>query len=316
MLYGRELSSLLAEPWDLVHCWEEPYVAAAYQIARRVSPDVPLVFATFQNIAKRYPPPFNWFERYSMNRADGVVAFGRTVADVLASKERGRVSVRRAEARPRPVAVIPPGVDLAAFRPDEARRAETLTRLGWPDGPPVVGFLGRFAPEKGVELLTTILDRMKTPWRALLVGTGPLEGTLTAWGRRHGDRVRIVTTAQHDDVPAYLNAMDVLCAPSQTTARWREQFGRMLIEAFASGVAVIASTSGEIPYVVADAGLLVPEDDPSQWQRAIEALTIDRARRCELARRGRARAELAYGWPMVARQHLDFFERVIAGRAS
>jgi glycosyltransferase involved in cell wall biosynthesis len=316
MRYGRELSSLLAEPWDLVHCWEEPYVAAAHQIARRVSPDVPLVFATFQNIVKRYPPPFNWFERSSMNRADGVVAFGRTIADVLASKDRERMSVRGTEARPRPVAVIPPGVDLGEFRPDDARRAAMLMRLGWSSGPPVVGFLGRFVPEKGVQLLTAVLDRVKTPWRALLVGTGPLEDTLAAWGRRHGDRVRVVTTAQHDDVPAYLNAMDVLCAPSQTTAGWREQFGRMLIEAFASGVAVIASTSGEIPYVVAEAGLLMPEDDPSQWQQAIEMLTTERGRRCELARRGRVRAESVYGWPVVARQHLDFFERVITGRAS
>ena len=207
-------------------------------------------------------------------------------------------------------------MDLGEFRPDEARRAATLTRLGWSDGPPVVGFLGRFVPEKGVQLLTSVLDRIETPWRALLVGTGPLEDTLTAWGRCQGDRVRIVTTAQHDDIPAYLNAMDVLCAPSQTTARWREQFGRMLIEAFASGVAVVASTSGEIPYVVANAGLVVPENDPSQWQQAIEMLTMDRVRRCELGRRGRARAESVYGWPVVARQHLDFFERVIAGRAS
>ena len=101
MRYGRDLSSLLDEPWDVVHCWEEPYVAAAYQVAHRISPDVPLVLATFQNIAKRYPPPFNWIERYSMNRADGIVAFGRTIADVLESRDGGRVSVRRAETRPR-----------------------------------------------------------------------------------------------------------------------------------------------------------------------------------------------------------------------
>jgi glycosyltransferase involved in cell wall biosynthesis len=88
----------------------------------------------------------------------------------------------------------------------------------------------------------------------------------------------------------------------------------MLIEAFASGVAVVASTSGEIPYVVADAGLLVAEDDLPGWQHAIEMLTTERARRCELARRGRERAESVYGWPVVARQHLDFFERVMAGR--
>ena len=112
MRYGRKLSSLLAEPWDLVHCWEEPYVAAAHQIARQVSPDVPLVFATFQNIAKRYPPPFNWIERYSMKRADGVIAFGQTIADVLA-RTNANESRTAEETRPRPVAVIPPGVDLS-----------------------------------------------------------------------------------------------------------------------------------------------------------------------------------------------------------
>ena len=79
MRYGRGLSSLLAEPWDLVHCWEEPYVAAAAQIAHGIAPNVPLVLATFQNLTKRYPPPFNWIERYSMARADGVIAL--SVAD-------------------------------------------------------------------------------------------------------------------------------------------------------------------------------------------------------------------------------------------
>ena len=309
MRYGRELSSLLAEPWDLVHCWEEPYVAAAAQIARGVAPDVPLVLATFQNIAKKYPPPFNWIERYSMARADGVIAFGRTTAEVMAARGFNSAAVKN-------VAVIPPGVDLTQFRPDEARRAATLARCGWSDGIPVVGFLGRLVPEKGIELLTTVLDRMTSQWRALVVGSGRLEEAVSAWAGRHADRVRVVTTAQHDEVPAYLNAMDVLCAPSQTTPRWREQFGRMLIEAFASGVAVIASTSGEIPYVVADAGLLVAEDDLPGWQHAIEMLTMEQVRRCELARRGRERAESVYGWPVVARQHLDFFERVMASRRS
>src|SRR5436190_9143296 len=128
MRYGRGLSSLLAEPWDLVHCWEEPYVAAAAQIARGIAPDVPLVLATFQNIAKRYPPPFNWIERYSMSRANGVIAFGQTAAETLASTDQG--SGRWTETRPPLVAVIPPGVDLTQFRPDAARRAATLSSLG------------------------------------------------------------------------------------------------------------------------------------------------------------------------------------------
>jgi glycosyltransferase involved in cell wall biosynthesis len=241
-----------------------------------------------------------------MCRADGVVAFGHTAAEVIAL--RGFDGSK--------TAVIPPGVDLNAFRPDDRRRGEALASLDWSGTIPVVGFLGRLVGEKGIDLLMTALDGVATPWRALIVGSGPLEVEVRAWAQRYGNRVRVVTTARHDDVPAYLNAMDVLCAPSRTTGRWREQFGRMLIEAFASRVAVIASASGEIPYVVGDAGWLVPEDAPALWRDAIQTLMTDRARRCELARRGRDRAESVYAWPVVAKQHAEFFDRVVASRAS
>jgi glycosyltransferase involved in cell wall biosynthesis len=121
----------------------------------------------------------------------------------------------------------------------------------------------------------------------------------------------VVADAAHSDVPKYLNAVDVLCAPSQTTERWREQFGRMLTEAFASGVAVVASRSGEIPHVVADAGVLLAERDLDGWTAAIDLLARDEGRRAELGRRGRARAESTFAWPVVARQHLDFFNELL-----
>ena len=124
----------------------------------------------------------------------------------------------------------------------------------------------------------------------MFVGGGPLEGYLRDWGRHFGDRVRVVTGVEHDRVPAHLNAMDVLCAPSQTTARWREVFGRMAIEAFACGVPVIGSDSGEIPRVVADAGVIVREGDVEDLSRAIERFLNDPALRREYAGRGIARA--------------------------
>lgn len=302
MLYGRRLGELLREPWDLVHCWEEPYVASAAQVAFSARPEAPVVFATFQNIAKHYPPPFNWFERYTMSRAAVVIAFGRTVFDVVSARASTGTPMR----------VISPGVDVARFKPDPDAGARLRASYGWRDDVPVVGFIGRFVAEKGCRLLMEILDRVEAPWRAVLVGRGPLESDLRAWGRRHGDRVRIETAVRHDDIPTYLNAMDLLCAPSQTTPRWREQFGRMLIEAFACGVPVIASDSGEIPHVVADAGLVVPEGDVAAWTGAVARAIGDAALRADLARRGRSRAESTFAWPVVARQHLDFFEEIVS----
>lgn len=305
MLYGWPLRRLLREQWDLVHCWEEPYVAAAAQVARWNRRGTPLVLATFQNIDKTYPPPFSWFEKYTRSRASGIVAYGRTIQTVL--NDRGWASPSR---------IIPPGVDTARFAPDANARAEIRASLGWSDDIAVIGFLGRFVPEKGILELTSTLDRLTSPWRALLVGSGPLEPELRRWAARHEGRVAITTAVPHDEVPRWLNAMDMLAAPSKTTPQWREQFGRMLIEAFACGVPVVASDSGEIPHVVADAGLIVGESDDEGWRNAIGTLVADPARRRRLGSLGRERAVTVFDWSVVARAHLDFFDELLARPAA
>jgi glycosyltransferase involved in cell wall biosynthesis len=86
----------------------------------------------------------------------------------------------------------------------------------------------------------------------------------------------------------------------------------MLIEAMACGIPVLASDSGEIPHVVADAGVVIREDDPLQWTETIDTLVGDAAMRAELAHRGLARVRAQFAWPIVARRHLDFFTEVLA----
>ncbi|HKO97114.1 MAG TPA: glycosyltransferase family 4 protein [Pyrinomonadaceae bacterium] len=308
MLYGRELQTILSERWDLVHCWEEPFIFAGGQVARWLPKDTSLVFATFQNIEKSYPPPFSWIENYAMRRASGWIAFGHTVEETLS---------RRPLYQKRAQQTIPLGVDLSRFYPDREAGQRVRELLGWSDdGPPVIGFMGRFVPAKGIELLMKVLDGLEKPWRALFIGAGPLEKDLRNWALRYPDRIKVVTDVKHDGVPAYLNAMDVMCAPSQTTAAWREQLGRMLIEAFACGVPVVASDSGEIPYVVGDAGVVVPEADEAAWMSVISELLENPQRRADLARRGLERVHTHFAWPVIARQHLDFFENVLENRSA
>jgi len=300
MAYESNLRALLRQPWDVIHVWEEPYILAGSQIAALTPHAARLVYASAQNIAKRYPPPFNLLERYTMQRAAGWIGFGETVAATL--RRKGVYSDR-------PHRVIPLGVDTSVFRPRPELAEAALRELGWEraEDQPVVGYLGRFVAEKGLRLLMRALDGAGGKMRALFVGGGPLEDELRQWAGRHGQRVRILTGVRHDEVPRWLNAMDILCAPSQTTARWREQFGRMLIEAFASGVAVIASDSGEIPHVMGDAGMVVGEADESGWAAAVGELIGNERRRRELAERGLERARQCFAWPVVARQHLEFF---------
>jgi phosphatidylinositol alpha-1,6-mannosyltransferase len=305
LMWYADLGRVLDASWDVVHCWEEPYVLAGAQVARRTPRDARLVIASFQNLAKQYPWPFSAFERATMARADGWIAFGQTVHDTL--------SARRVYAD-KPSRVIPPGVDVTCFRPDAAAGRRTRDRLGWAPTDRVVGFLGRFVPEKGISVLLDALRNTTTPWRALFIGGGPMQDAIQRFAAEHPGRVHIQTGVAHDEVPMWLNAMTLLCAPSRTTPGWREQFGRMLIEAMACGVPVIASDSGEMPSVVGEAGVVLAEQDVTAWTRAIDRLLGNDAVLREHAASGLARANTRFAWPVVARAHLAFFEALTEGR--
>ena len=304
--YGPDLRSLLRERWDVVYAWEEPYVVAGYQISTWSPPESVFTISTLQNIRKRFPPPFSWLERQTLGRADGWIYCGQSAYEAQKDK-RGYAN--------KPSRLGPLGVDVKLFRADPAARRQVREELGWDaEGPPVVGFVGRFVPEKGLDLLMRVLDRVRAPWRALFIGGGVVEPEIRAWMNGKKDRVRIVTVP-HDRVPPYLNAIDLLCAPSKTRKNWREQFGRMLVEAGACGIPVIGSDSGEIPFVIADAGIIVGEDDETTWTARIEELLESPDRRREFGQRGLARAHDTYAWPVIARTYLGFFEELLDARS-
>src|SRR5439155_790451 len=260
-------------------------------------------YRTAQSLNKWYPPPFNWIERYDMERAAGWICSGTLVAQTLGA--------RQMYAR-RPMRLIPLGVDTNVFKPDRAAGESILRKLNWEsNGPPVIGYLGRFTQAKGLQLLMNVLEDLGIPWRALFVGAGPMEGELRSWAEAFGDRIRICSDVRHNDVPAYLNAMDVLAAPSQTTPSWREQFGRMLIEAFATGVPVIGSDSGEIPYVIKETGVIVSERDEVAWTHGLRSLLSNPDKRRELADAARARVHDEFAWPAIAKRYLEFFEELL-----
>jgi glycosyltransferase involved in cell wall biosynthesis len=302
LMWYRGLRRAMRDGADMVHAWEEPYVLAGLQIARAAPAASKVVFATFQNLQKRYPWPLGAFERGSMRRASGWIAFGHRVAEALGERE-GYAD--------KPMRVIPPGVDVDRFRPDPEAGAALRDQLGWAGHADVVGFLGRFEPQKGVIDLIAALERVRGPWHALFVGGGSLQGELEAFAAAYPGRVHVQTGVPHADVPRWLNAMTLLCAPSRTTRIWREQFGRMLIEAMACGVPAFASESGEMPAVVHDAGRVLPEADPEAWALAIDHHLRDPEMLATLSRRGIERAHTYFAWPVVARRHIDFFDALL-----
>ncbi len=284
---------------DILHVDEEPYNLVTFHAAllgRLYGARV--VFFTWQNLYRRYPPPFSWFERVNYRFAAAAVAGSQEAAAVLRRKGyRG------------PLEVIPQfGVDPDLFRPMPVARSLL----------PTVGFVGRLVPEKGADLLLQALARMRVRAVAQIVGSGSerarLELLATSLGVR--DRVTFRGSVAPALMPQTLNMFDVLVVPSRTRRNWKEQFGRVIIEAMACGVPVIGSDSGEIPQVIGDAGLVFPEDDAEALARALDALLEHPARRQELGRRGRQRVLELFTQARVAERYYELYRSLgSAGRS-
>jgi glycosyltransferase involved in cell wall biosynthesis len=186
----------------------------------------------------------------------------------------------------------------------------------------VVGFVGRFVEEKGLLTLGKALAGLQgRPWKWLLLGRGPLQSVLMEkaadWGIK--EQLSWVESVPHDEVPRYINVMDTLVLPSETNYQfktltavgWKEQFGHVLIEAMASKVPVIGSDSGEIPYVIGDAGLVFPEGDVSALQNCLVSLMEQSELAAKLGHLGYERAMSQYTNQALARQLLDFYKQLL-----
>jgi glycosyltransferase involved in cell wall biosynthesis len=203
--------------------------------------NVPIGFYSAQNIRKQYPWPIARCERYVYDRASFAFPVSSTVSNVLRQKGyRGAC------------AVLPLGIDTDFYRPDAAKR-----RDGSPEGPLTVGYVGRITREKGLETLISAMRLMEGQnVRALIAGDGPaaadLKHQVSTLGL--GDRVTWLGYVSHDQTPDVYQRMDVLVVPSRTVSSWKEQFGRVVIEALACGVPVVTADSGELPRLVCATG--------------------------------------------------------------
>jgi glycosyltransferase involved in cell wall biosynthesis len=288
---------------DVIDLWEEPWglvSAHACRLRNRICPAARIVSETEQNIDKTLPFPFERFRAYTLRNADYAVA-----------RNAEAVRVLRAKGYTGPAEVVPNAVDTQLFRPmDRDTCRSELGVRGF-----VVGYVGRLVEEKGLTDLVDALPACPPQVNAVFVGSGPLGDELIRRADHIGvgNRVRFIPGLPLDELPKVMNAFDLLALPSRTTPRWKEQFGRVLIEAQACGVPVVGSDSGAIPEVVGGGGVVVPERDPSALAAAINALAADAPHRARLAEIGRRQVEVNYTWERVARRMHAIYEKVLRG---
>lgn len=280
---------------DVLHIDEEPYNPAGAQ-AQRIADAVGArtVFVAWQNLYRTYPAPYAWIERYNYRHTAAIIAGNADAADAL--RRKGYTG---------PIATFSVhGIDPDIYRP--------LPRISTTDAF-IIGYLGRLVLYKGVGLLIETLQGLPDHCRLRLVGSGPDERVLRRIASERGvaERVEFVPAIATADVPQALADMDVLAAPSLTQPNWKEQFGRVLVEAMACGVPVIGSDSGEIPHVIGAAGMIVPEGDIEALQVGLLRLAQDAAMRERFSRAGRARVLERFTQEQVARRTVAVYHEAL-----
>lgn len=247
------------------------------------------------------------YARTYMGAGEG--AAWRRIRSVHAAADRtlapSSAALRDLEAHGVPrVQLWPRGVDTVRFRP--ALRDESLRRELAPNGELIVGYVGRLAPEKHVELLAGAcgLDGV----RVVVVGDGPSESSLRGalpgaafLGRRTGDDLARIFASL--DVFVHTGPFETFCQTVQ--------------EAMSSGVPVVAPAVGG-PLDLVDhgrTGLLVPPGDPAAVREAVRSLAADPALRAAYGAEGRATVE-GRTWAAVGDQLIDHYTDVLAARST
>lgn len=248
-------------------------------------------------------------------------------ADAFVSVSPGMTARFRASRIPAGrIREIPNGVDLRRFQPpaDREEVRQLRHRLGLPTHRPVIAFVGFFSRDKAPDVLFDAWRRLAPPPdlpHLLFIGaTDPahveVDAGLVAAIRaeierdRLGDRVGFVEATDH--IEEYLRAADVFAAPSR-----REGLSNALLEALASGLAVVAARiEGVTTEAILDGetGFLVPPDDPASLAARLGALVADEALRGKLGAAARRRAESRYGIEAVAAQYLRLYRDLLAKR--
>lgn len=268
------------------------------------------VFFTWWNLPYSLNKVASLLEKYNLDNTHGIISGNQDGASILTQRGyNGKIKV------------MPQlGVDENLFTPK--LQPQLAEKLNLNRSEFIIGFVGRFVPEKGIMTLLSALETIKhKEWKCLLLGRGELKDELLQKARAANleDRIIIVESVPHHEVCNYINLMSTLVLPSETTYKfktltsvgWKEQFGHVIIEAMACQTPVIGSDSGEIPHVIGNAGMIFPEGNVDSLARCLTALMEDPELAHNLGQLGYAKAMSQYTNTALAKRQLDFYKEIL-----
>ena len=319
--------SLLAESgrehYDVLHAhWVVPNGAMAWLASRARS--LPLVVSLHGSdvFLSEKKGPFRSAAKLAFQRASAATA----CSDDLASRALALGARERPE-------VIPYGVDALEFRAEPSAGRKLRRTLGIDDEAIVIFAVGRLVRKKGFEYLLDAAAKLNRPDRPagkvrkfgkfaiVIAGKGDLGSELERRAealRVHDDtNVDLVGNVERAALPGYFAMADIVVVPSVRDAAGNvDGLPNVLLEAMASGSAIVASDVAGIPQAIRDGrdGLLVAEKEPEALANALASLAQSKKRRDALGASARKRAVETFSWNLVGERFESVFRSVAEAR--
>jgi starch synthase len=250
----------------------------------------------------------SWAEKVAIESAAAVVAVSEGMReDVLSAYPA---------VDPAKIHVIYNGIDAEQYSPDSA--TDVIERYGVDTSRPSVVFVGRITRQKGVPVLLRAAAHLDPEVQLVLCAGAPdtpelgeeVAGLVEELRKTRSGVIWLSGMLSKREVIQLLSHSTLFACPSVY-----EPLGIVNLEAMACGTAVVASSVGGIPEVVADGktGLLVPPNDPEALAESINTLTRDPERARAMGTAGRERASTLFDWGRIAEQTADLYQKVAAG---
>lgn len=235
---------------------------------------------------------------------DAVVTVSRAIGDAADAIARPR----------RPITVVPNGADAAVFMPRDP--AEARRRLGIPAEGPVISYVGKLVPRKGVDTLIEAMGilaaRAAGAPRLVMAGIGGMREPLEQRAAQLdvADRITWLGKVPHDDVGWVMSAGDVFVLPSLS-----EGLPTVVCEAMACGLPVVATAVDGTPEIVDDpaTGLLVQPHDAGGLAAALARVLDDPDMARAMGAEALRRSEAEYTWAANARRMEQVYAQVTQG---
>lgn len=304
LAYPRFARILRNEGIDLIYTFAHPNTMFFSWMAKRTGAVKAWIVSFHATGNVRGEPLLRGYQRALLSRVDAMIAVAHT-------HKRHLIETEGLEEEK--IRVIHNGVDTAKYHPGNVV-SRIRNEFGIEHGETVVTTIASLKPVKGIDVLLAaaarVLQRAEGV-RFLIVGEGPDRDDLQSQARSLGIDRRVTFAGLREDVEAILRSSDLFVLPSRN-----EAFPNAVLEAMASGLAVVSTDVGSVREIIVDGenGLVVPPMDTEALASAAFELLDDRDKREAFGRKGRELVERNFVLESMCRNREELFSELLCGR--